>query len=185
MKINNIQPQINFKQVIRINQSTDEYYNSGHYETANKELANILNNKKSDLYSQDETEQIKDFFNQVLGKDNKKVAFEYHNSKKFLTTGQHTKDIKDLKKFEAQIQIIQAPQIKRITSRNIAHSLQNLKMDTRIYSTEILDDIYAYADSKSYITIKKEKNEERFSFFEFKKQNDDGKIETKSLNLNA
>ena len=185
MRINNITPQINFKQVIRIKTSTDEYYNSHNYETANKELANVLNNKKSSLYSQNEAEQIKNFFNQILGKDNKKVAFQEHYSKKFLTTGEHTKDINDLKKFETQMLAIQAPQIQRVTSRNIAHSLQNLKMDTKIYSVEILDDIFAYADSKSYITIKKEPTEERFSFFEFKKQNTDGKIETKSLNLNA
>ena len=50
-----------------------EVYNDYPYRNANKELTNILNNKKSEFYSKSEAKQIKTFFDSFLGKDNKKL----------------------------------------------------------------------------------------------------------------
>ena len=47
MKINNISPQINFKQVIQIEMSNEESYAPHRYINSNKELVSVLNNKKN------------------------------------------------------------------------------------------------------------------------------------------
>ena len=191
MKINNIQPQINFKQVIRINTSTDEYYNSHRYGEANKDLVNVLNNKKNG-YSKDEAKQIKAFFKDILGKDNKNANLVYYCGEKFLTTGDQTKDLKEIKAFTKRIKDTSLPQLKSWYGQNTAEEtgrhLKNLKTSVNEYEWEMIKCICKYSDHKNqntYITIKRNPQEERYSFFELKRQCADGKIETKTLDLNA
>lgn len=192
MKINNISPQINFKQSIQINTSTDEYYNSHRYGEANKDLINVLNNKKNG-YSKDEAKQIKEFFKDVLGKDNKNVNLVYYAGEKFLTTGNQTKDLNEIKAFTKKVKGIFTPELKSwfggITrATHPSRPLQTLKETTGEWQWEMIKCICKYSDTKNRNTslkITKNLQEERFTYFELRKQGVDGKIETKSLDLNA
>lgn len=192
MKINNISPQMSFKQVIQINTSTDEYYNSHRYGEANKDLVNVLNNKKN-RYSKDEAKQIKAFFKDILGKDNKNANLVYYCGEKFLTTGDQTKDLKEIKAFTKKVKGIFTPTLKSwiggITrATHPSRPLSALKESTGEWQWEMIKCICKYSDHKNqntYITIKRNPQEERYSFFELKRQCADGKIETKTLDLNA
>ena len=193
MKINNISPQINFKQVISINMQGSEVYNDYPYRNANKELTNVLNNKKSEFYSKGEAKQIKTFFDSFLGKDNKNIAIEYSDRKKFLTTGQQSKDIQEIRKFEQQTQRISAPKIKSYCGQTFSTDpfclVSNLKAKAMVFRCEMIENICKYSDHENKnasITMQKEQGEERFSLFEYTKKDANGEvIETKTLDLNA
>ena len=193
MRINNISPQINFKQVIPINMQGSEKHNNYPYKNANKELTNILNNKKSEFYSKGEAKQIKAFFNSILGKDNKNIALEYSDKEKFLTTGQQSKDIQELRKFEQQAQKISTPKIKSYCGETFTTDpfclVSNLKAKAMTFRCEMIRNICKYSDpnnKNTSITMKSKEGEERFSLFEYTKKDANGEvIETKTLDLNA
>ncbi len=192
MKINNISPQINFKQVIQINIQSGEAYNHNPYENANKELTNILNNKKSNFYSKDEAKKIKTFFDSFLGKDNKNIALEYCDLKKFLTTGQQSKELSSLDSFVEQTEKINPPKIKSragIITVSASSAVSNLRKTAIEFWAQVTKGILEYSDDENKntsITMKSKEGEERFSLFEYTKKDANGEvIETKTLDLNA
>ena len=192
MKINNISPQINFKQVIQIEMSNEESYAPHRYINSNKELVSVLNNKKSG-YSKDEAKAIKAFFSEIYGKNVKNIALERVTGEKFLTTDAQTTDINNLKQFNKQVKGLFTPKLNSwfggiVRSTHPGVHIRQLKESTDEYVFETIRGICKYSDQKNKntsIKITKDPQEERFSFFEVVKQEADGTIKTKTLNLNA
>ena len=103
MKINNLNNSISFKRVINVETPMSIDSKKGEIDKRTIELAKVLNNRHSSLYTQEEAESIKTFFKTILGDYDGRTNIEIRkpNAGKnvILLSG---KDAKVIKKMEQE-----------------------------------------------------------------------------------
>lgn len=138
MKINNINNNINFGKVIKIKDAQRDGSLYGEYTHTEQRIAQILSDEKCYDYSQEEKEQIKDFFKSLV--EDGKVLFKHVADGKYFVTGQEAKDIIAVEEFANDVNKLNFPSTKHIqaggydTYDSQAESmLSNFKKDINKY----------------------------------------------------
>ena len=114
MKINNISPNINFGKVIEIEKDKFDEHNAWNGFSAERAVVDVLNNEKytktKGHYGVADAQQIRDFFEPLLGKDKDKIIFRYYDERKYLITGKEAKDILAIEKFVKDARELKYPE---------------------------------------------------------------------------
>lgn len=200
MRINNVSPRTNFGKVIEIEKdSRDEQHEWGRFE-AERTITDILNGGKktyriAERYSEKEEQQIREFFKPLLGKDNKNVLFRYYDKRKYLITGQESKDILAIEKFAEDMGKIKYPETKyenRVGTYNDGDVQGRINdFATTMYRAtkdkcESLTRVYVHQDPNP-IKLKLDYGNScnKIEIIEATTKNENGEEITKTLNLKA
>lgn len=112
MNINNINNFTSFGKVIKIKDSQRDGSLYGEYTHTEQRIAQVLSDEKCYDYSQEEKEQIKDFFNSFI--EDGKVLFKHFSDGKYFVTGQEAKDIIAVEEFANDVNKLNFPSTKHI-----------------------------------------------------------------------
>ena len=112
MNINNINNFASFGKVIKIKDAQRDGSLYGEYTHTEQRIAQILSDEKCYDYSQEEKEQIKDFFKSLV--EDGKVLFKHVADGKYFVTGQEAKDIIAVEEFANDVNKLNFPSTKHI-----------------------------------------------------------------------
>lgn len=112
MNINNINNFTSFGKVIKIKDAQRDGSLYGEYTHTEQRIAQVLSDEKCYDYSQEEKEQIKDFFKSLV--EDGKVLFKYVADGKYFVTGQEAKDIIAVEEFANDVNKLNFPSTKHI-----------------------------------------------------------------------
>ena len=199
MKINNISPNINFGKVIEIEKDKYDEHNAWNGFLAEKAVVNVLNNEKytktKGHYGMADAQQIRDFFEPLLGKDKEKIIFRYYDGKKYLITGKEAKDVLAIEKFVKDAREMKYPETDYVllngTSSDgfVKRKIKTFAQDMAIAAEDkcrCLARSYVRNDSnpiKLKMTYGNSYN--KIHDFEATIKSPDGTTKTKTLNLKA
>ena len=112
MNINNINNFASFGKVIKIKDAQRDGSLYGEYTHTEQRIAQVLSDEKCYDYSQEEKEQIKDFFKSLV--EDGKVLFKHFSDGKYFVTGQEAKDIIAIEEFANDVNKLNFPSTKHI-----------------------------------------------------------------------
>ena len=187
---------ISFGKVIAINKGSEV---ERHHQATLSKCATILNGGKSEkeekFYTQEEKEEIKEFFKDVFEKDNKKIRFKHFrfpfDEANYLVSGQESEDIITLFNYANKVQGMELPETKNCEyfcpCSNPNGALKYFKEEIGKFAVEKASTIcssHVYNQEKYHDSISLNiKSAKQGTIIEKTKKYQDGKTETSSIHL--